>query len=76
MRPVFRNVLRGEPDEPKWNRCGRLPNPPEPYLWNVAAGAGAGCQTQYASMAEPETIFMIPVFHWSDGTPAPHQESH
>jgi hypothetical protein len=25
---------------------------------------------------ETETIFMIPVFHWSDGTPAPHQESH
>jgi hypothetical protein len=22
---------------------------------------------------EPETIFMVPVFHWSDGTPAPHQ---
>jgi hypothetical protein len=24
---------------------------------------------------EPETIFMIPVFHWSDGTPAAHQAS-
>jgi len=22
---------------------------------------------------EPETIFMVPVFQWSDGTPAPHQ---
>jgi hypothetical protein len=22
---------------------------------------------------EPETIFMVPVFHWSDGTPASHQ---
>jgi hypothetical protein len=25
---------------------------------------------------EPETIFMVPVFHWSDGTAAPHQASH
>ena len=22
---------------------------------------------------EPETIFMVPVDHWSDGTPAAHQ---
>jgi hypothetical protein len=22
---------------------------------------------------EPEIIFMVPVFHWSDGTPAPHE---
>jgi hypothetical protein len=25
---------------------------------------------------EPETIFMVPVFHWSDGTAAPHEASH
>ena len=28
---------------------------------------------QYVDVPEPETIFMIPVFHWSDGTPAPHR---
>jgi len=28
---------------------------------------------QYQDMPEPETIFMVPVFHWSDGTAAPHQ---
>jgi hypothetical protein len=22
---------------------------------------------------EPEIIFMVPVFHWSDGTATPHQ---
>ena len=27
---------------------------------------------QYQDMPEPETIFMIPVAHWSDGTPATH----
>lgn len=26
---------------------------------------------QYQDMPEPETIFMIPVGHWSDGTAAP-----
>ena len=28
---------------------------------------------QYVDVPEPETIFMVPVFHWSDGTPAPHR---
>jgi hypothetical protein len=28
---------------------------------------------QYRDVPEPETIFMVPVSHWSDGTPAPHQ---
>jgi hypothetical protein len=31
---------------------------------------------QYRDVPEPETIFMVPVFHWSDGTAAPHQASH
>ena len=26
---------------------------------------------QYQDVPEPETIFMVPVFHWSDGTAAP-----
>jgi hypothetical protein len=28
---------------------------------------------QYRDVPEPETIFMVPVFQWSDGTAAPHQ---
>ncbi len=27
--------------------------------------------TRYTEMPEPETIFFVPVDHWSDGTPAP-----
>jgi hypothetical protein len=27
---------------------------------------------QYVDTPEPEAIFMVPVSHWSDGTPAPH----
>ena len=26
---------------------------------------------EYTDMPEPETIFMLPAGHWSDGTPAP-----
>ena len=28
---------------------------------------------EYRDVPEPETIFMVAVFHWSDGTPAPHR---
>jgi hypothetical protein len=28
---------------------------------------------EYRDVPEPEIIFMVAVFHWSDGTPAPHQ---
>jgi hypothetical protein len=28
--------------------------------------------SQYQDVPEPETIFMVPVSHWSDGTAAPH----
>jgi hypothetical protein len=28
--------------------------------------------TSHRVLPEPETIFMVPVAHWSDGTPAPH----
>ena len=31
---------------------------------------------EYRDIPEPETIFMVPVFRWSDGTTAPHQELH
>jgi hypothetical protein len=31
---------------------------------------------QYRDVPEPETIFMVAVFNWSDGTPAPHEASH
>jgi hypothetical protein len=27
---------------------------------------------QYVNVPEPQTIFMVPVSHWSDGTAAPH----
>jgi hypothetical protein len=29
--------------------------------------------TSHRIVPEPETIFMVPVAHWSDGTPAPHK---
>jgi hypothetical protein len=29
--------------------------------------------SEYTDMPEPETIFMVTVFHWSDGTAAPHE---
>jgi len=28
---------------------------------------------EHRDVPEPETIFMVPVFHWSDGTAAPHE---
>jgi hypothetical protein len=31
---------------------------------------------QYVDAPEPETIFMVPVSNWSDGTPAAHEASH
>jgi len=31
---------------------------------------------QYVDVPEPQTIFMVPVSHWSDGTPATHEVSH
>ena len=48
-----------------------------------AASWGAGLtgspvlfNDEYRDVPEPETIFMVPVFRWSDGTAAPHQELH
>jgi hypothetical protein len=32
--------------------------------------------SQYVDTPEPETIFMVPVSSWSDGTAAPHQTTH
>lgn len=29
--------------------------------------------SEYRDVPEPETIFMVPIFQWSDGTAAPHQ---
>jgi hypothetical protein len=37
------------------------------------AGSPVLFNDNYRDVPEPETIFMIPVVHWSDGTPAPHQ---
>jgi hypothetical protein len=32
--------------------------------------------SEYSDVPKPETTFMVPVFHWSDGTAAPHRASH
>jgi hypothetical protein len=37
------------------------------------AGSPVLFNDQYRDVPEPETIFMVRVFHWSDGTAAPHQ---
>ena len=37
------------------------------------AGSPVLFNDEYRDVPEPETIFMVPVSHWSDGTPAPHQ---
>jgi hypothetical protein len=39
------------------------------------AGSPVLFNDQYRDVPEPETIFMVPVFHWSDGTAAPDQAS-
>jgi hypothetical protein len=36
-------------------------------------GSPVLCNNENRDVPEPETIFMVPVFHWSDGTAAPHQ---
>jgi hypothetical protein len=36
--------------------------------------ASWGADDQYVDVPEPETIFMVPVLHWSDGTAATHKE--
>ena len=40
------------------------------------AGSPVLFNDQYRDVPEPETIFMVRVFHWSDGTPAPHEAFH
>jgi hypothetical protein len=37
------------------------------------AGSPVLFNNQYQDVPEPETIFMVTVLHWSDGTAAPHQ---
>ena len=37
------------------------------------AGSPVLYNNQYRDVPEPEIIFMVPVFYWSDGTAAPHQ---
>jgi len=37
------------------------------------AGSPVLFNDQYRDVPEPENIFMVTVFQWSDGTPAPHQ---
>jgi len=36
------------------------------------AGSPVLYNDEFRDMPEPETIFMIPVAHWSDGSPSPH----
>jgi hypothetical protein len=36
------------------------------------AGSPVVFNDEYRDVPEPETILMLPVFHWSDGTAAPH----
>jgi hypothetical protein len=36
------------------------------------AGSPVLFDDEHRDVPEPETIFMVPVLHWSDGTPAPH----
>ena len=40
------------------------------------AGSPVLFNDEYRDVPEPETIFMVRVFHWSDGTPAPPQAFH
>ena len=40
------------------------------------AGSPVLFNDEYRDVPEPETIFMVAVFRWSDGTAAPHQASH
>jgi hypothetical protein len=37
------------------------------------SGSPVVVNNQYVDVPEPQTIFMVPVFHWSDGTDAQHQ---
>jgi len=37
------------------------------------AGSPVLFNNEYRDVPEPETIFMVPVFHWSDDSTAPHQ---
>jgi len=37
------------------------------------AGSPVLFNDEYRDVPEPENIFMVAVFQWSDGTPAPHQ---
>jgi hypothetical protein len=37
------------------------------------AGSPVLFNGEYRDVPEPETIFMVPVLHWSDGTAAPHE---
>ena len=39
------------------------------------AGSPVLFNNEYRDVPEPETIFMVPVFHWSDGTAAPRVAS-
>jgi len=39
------------------------------------AGSPVLFNDEYRDVPEPETIFMVRVSHWSDGTAAPHQAS-
>jgi hypothetical protein len=40
------------------------------------AGSPVLFNDEFRDVPEPETIFMVPVAFWSDGTPAPHMANH
>jgi len=40
------------------------------------AGSPVLFSDEFRDMPEPETIFMVPVANWSDGSPAPHMALH
>jgi hypothetical protein len=47
---------------------------PDAAGWGAdLAGSPVLFNNQYQDVPEPETIFMVTVLHWSDGTAAPHQ---
>jgi hypothetical protein len=52
-----------------------------PRMGAASWGANLGgspvvLDTDHHDWPEPQTIFMVPLDHWSDGTPATHEDSH
>jgi hypothetical protein len=60
------------------SKAGNLGDSAEAASWGAdLAGSPVLYNDEYRDVPEPEIIFMVPVFDWSDGTAAaPHQASH